>query len=257
MCALDPSTGNFLWQHGTTGPVFGALAYTNGLVIDAGGPLLEVLDASTGARLFSYALSNIVYSAPSVANGQVFVGDVNGNVYAFGLSTNPPPTPTPTPTVPTDGRARISVILHLAGSESVAGGSWSVQAGGTGVGGNSDQFRFVSQNVSGDTQISAQVVSQQATNNPAQVGLMVRQSSDPTSPYYAVFLTKGVGVVVQYRSTFGGGTITDVQMAGTAPPLYLEIQRVGDQFQAATSNDGTNYTLLPGSTASVLYDNSS
>src|SRR5437764_4610548 len=91
--ALDPATGKFLWQHTTPGPVLGALVYDNGLVIEAGGALLEVLDAATGARLYSYAISNIAYSAPSVANGQVFVGNVDGNVYAFDLSTTPPPTP--------------------------------------------------------------------------------------------------------------------------------------------------------------------
>ncbi len=250
--ALDPSTGNILWQHGTPGTVLGALAYSNGLVVEAGGPLLEVLDAATGARLYSYALSNIDYSAPSVANGQIFVGDVNGNLYAFGISTNPPPTPTPDSNCPSGWVCQDIGNPTPAGSESVSGGTWSVQAGGAGVGGTSDQFRFMAQNVNGDTQISAQVVSQQGTTGPAQAGLMVRQSSDPTSLYYAVFLTKGVGVVVQYRSTSGGGAITDAQMATAVPPLYLEIQRVGDQFQAATSNDGTNYTLVPGSTVSLF-----
>jgi outer membrane protein assembly factor BamB len=250
--ALDPSTGNILWQHGTPGTVLGALVYDNGLVIVAGGPLLEVLDAATGVRLYSYALSNVVFSAPTVANGQIFVGDVNGNVYAFGPSTNPPPTPTPDPNCPSGWSCQDIGNPTPAGSESVAGNTWSVQAGGSGVGGSGDQFRFIAQNVTGDTQISAQVVSQQATTGPAQAGLMVRQSSDPTSPYYAVFLTKGVGVVVQYRLTFGGNTIRDVQMATAVPPLYLEIQRVGDQFQAATSTNGTNYTLVPGSTVSVF-----
>src|SRR2546421_1960242 len=250
--ALDTATGKVLWQHATPGPVLGALVYDNGLVIEAGGALLEVLDATTGARLYSYAISNIAYSAPSVANGQVFVGNVDGNVDAFGFSTTPPPTPIPDPSCPVGWSCQDIGNSTPAGSESVGGGIWSVQAGGSGVGGSSDQFRFIAQNVSGDTQISAQVVSQQATTGPAQAGLMVRQSSDPTSSYYAVFLTKGVGVVGQYRPTFGGGTNTDVQMPTAVPPLFFEIQRIGDQFQAATSNDGTNYTLLPGSTVSVL-----
>ena len=226
--------------------------YDNGLVIEAGGPLLEMLDAATGARLYSYATGNTIYSAPSVANGQVFVGSTDGNVYAFGLSTTPPPTPIPDPSCPAGWSCQDIGNSTPAGSENVSGGTWSVQAGGSGVGGASDQFRFIAQNVNGDTQISAQVVSQQATTGPAQAGLMVRQSGDPTSPYYSVFLSKGVGVVVQYRPTFGGGTNTDVQMPTAVPPLYLEIQHIGDQFQAATSNDGTNYTLVPGSTVSVL-----
>lgn len=32
----------------------------------------------------------------------------------------------------------------------------------------------------------------------------------------------------------------------------LELQRVGDLFQAATSHECTNYTLVPGSTLSVV-----
>ena len=250
--ALDPSTGNILWQHGMQGPVFGAVVYVNGLVIVNGGSVVEVLDAATGARLFSYTTGGVIYSAPSVANGQIFVGSTDGKVYALGLSTTPPPTPTPDPNCPSSWFCQDIGNPVSAGSETISGTTWSVQASSSGIGGTSDQFRFIAQNVNGDTQISAQVVSQQASTGPAQAGLMVRQSSDPTSPYYAVFLTKGVGVVVQSRSTFGDGTLTDVQMATAVPPLYLEIQRVGDQFQAATSNDGTSYTLVPGSTVTVF-----
>jgi outer membrane protein assembly factor BamB len=43
------------------------------------------LDARTGAKLWSYATDNIVRSSPSVANGAVYVGSSDNNVYAFGL----------------------------------------------------------------------------------------------------------------------------------------------------------------------------
>ena len=35
-------------------------------------------------------------------------------------------------------------------------------------------------------------------------------------------------------------------------PIYLEIQDVGDTLTAATSTNGVNYTLIPGSTATVI-----
>src|SRR5436189_232198 len=83
-----------------------------------------------------------------------------------------------------------------------------------------------------------------------EAGLMVRQSNYPTSPYYAVFLKPNNKLVVQYRAAFGG-TTTAVTQANIAAPLYLEIQRVGDLFQAAISNDGVTYTLVPGTNATL------
>lgn len=249
--ALDPATGNYLWQHGAPDVIIPALAYSNGLVIDGAGSVLEVLDAATGTRLYSYTTSNLLFAAPSVSSGQIFTGNTDGYVYAFGLPTTPPPTPTPDPNCPSGWSCQDIGNPTPAGSETVSGGTWTINAGGAGIGGTSDQFRFITQNASRDTQISAQAVSQQTTSGSAQAGLMVRQSSDPTSPYYAAFLTKGNGLAVQYRLAFGGTTTIVTQVTTASPPLYFEIQRVGDQFQAATSNDGVTYTLVPGSTANV------
>lgn len=44
------------------------------------------LNASTGAKLWSYATGSNVSSSPAVANGVVYVGSGDHNVYAFGLS---------------------------------------------------------------------------------------------------------------------------------------------------------------------------
>jgi eukaryotic-like serine/threonine-protein kinase len=43
------------------------------------------LDAKTGAKLWSYTPGGEVYTSPSVANGVVYLGSDDGNVYAFGL----------------------------------------------------------------------------------------------------------------------------------------------------------------------------
>jgi eukaryotic-like serine/threonine-protein kinase len=43
------------------------------------------LNAKTGAKLWSYATGSPVNSSPAVANGVVYVGSEDGNVYAFGL----------------------------------------------------------------------------------------------------------------------------------------------------------------------------
>ena len=43
------------------------------------------LKASTGALLWKYTTGYWVGSSPAVANGVVYVGSYDGNVYAFGL----------------------------------------------------------------------------------------------------------------------------------------------------------------------------
>ena len=249
--ALDPATGKYLWQHGAPGAVVPALAYANGLVVDGAGPVLEVLDASSGTRLYSYTTGGALYAAPSVANGQIFTGGTDDNVYSFGLPATTPPPPPPDPNCPSGWSCQDIGNPTPAGSETVSGNTWSVNAGGAGSGGTADQFRFTARKVSGDSQVSAKVVSQQTTGGSAQAGLMVRQSSDPASPYYAIFLQPNNRLVVQYRQAFGGATTTVTQTNPASLPLYLEIQRVGDQFQAATSNDGGTYTLVPGTTMDV------
>ena len=84
--ALDPTTGRFLWQHGTNGIVLGALTYAHGLVIAGAGAVLEVLDAATGKQLFAYTTGNAIYGPASVSNGRIYATSTDGSVYAFGLS---------------------------------------------------------------------------------------------------------------------------------------------------------------------------
>jgi len=43
------------------------------------------LNASTGSLLWKYTTNSDVPSSPAVANGMVYVGSDDGNLYAFGL----------------------------------------------------------------------------------------------------------------------------------------------------------------------------
>ncbi|MBV9173686.1 MAG: PQQ-binding-like beta-propeller repeat protein, partial [Chloroflexi bacterium] len=250
--ALDPATGNFLWEHGLPHWVIPAVAYADGLLFVGAGSTLDVLDATSGTSLYTYTTGGTIYGAPSISNGRVFFGSTDNSVYAFGLPSNPPPTPVPDPNCPAGWTCTDIGSPAPAGSETVASGTWNVTVGGSGIGGSSDQFRFVRQSVNGDSQISTRLVSQQGTPATGQAGVMVRQSDDPGAPYYAALLTPQHQLSVQYRSQFGGPTTVVAQVTASAPPLYVEIQRRGDQFQAATSSDGTNYTLVPGTTVTLL-----
>jgi hypothetical protein len=128
-------------------------------------------------------------------------------------------------------------------------GTWAVTGGGGDIFGTSDSFHFVYQPLAADGSISARVASQTSMNAWAKGGLMMRLTTGAGSPYYAIFVTPGNGVVVQWR-TLSGGTTTQIGTTGTVP-VYLEITRTGTTFSAFTSTDGSAWTVVPGSTVTI------
>ncbi|MEO6887703.1 MAG: hypothetical protein ABI324_01775, partial [Ktedonobacteraceae bacterium] len=138
----------------------------------------------------------------------------------------------------------------LTGNQSLSGSTWTIQASGTDIFGPSDQFHFVSQSLAADGSVSAHVVSQQNTSGWAKSGVMLRQSTDPGSAYYAVFVTPANGIVVQYRTAQGGGTHQITGFSGTVP-TYLMVARSGNTYTAYTSSDGSTWTPLAGSSATL------
>jgi hypothetical protein len=125
--------------------------------------------------------------------------------------------------------------------------TWTITAGGTDITGTADQFRFVSQPLSGDGSISARVASQTNSSSNAKAGVMLRATTDAGSPNYAVVVSPGAGIKVQERSVPGGTTVKLANPAGTAP-AYVKVTRSGTTFTAYTSADGVTWTLIPGST---------
>lgn len=243
--ALNPANGAILWEHGAPGFIIPAITWVNGMILDAAGNTLEVLNAQTGARLWSFTASAGLYGAPSISNGTIFFGSLDGNLYALGLGS--PVTPPADSNCPANWICQDIGAPAPAGSETVTSGAWNVSSGGAGAGGTADSFRLMAQSVTGDTQVTAQVTANAGT----QSGLMARQSNAPGSPFYAVYATPGGGVAVASRTRFGGTVTVASQQYGAALPRYLELRRVGDSFQAATSIDGVNYILVPGGTVSL------
>jgi hypothetical protein len=138
----------------------------------------------------------------------------------------------------------------LAGSDSLSNGIWTVAGDGTDIGGTADQFHFVWQSLVSDGSISAQVLSQTNTNVSARAGVMLRQSTDASAPFYAVVVTPGKGIYVLKRATQGGGVSTVVNLAGTVP-VYLQVQRSGTTYTAFTSSDGVTWTPIAGSSVTL------
>jgi hypothetical protein len=122
-----------------------------------------------------------------------------------------------------------------------------VTGGGGDIWGTADSFHYVWQTMAGDGSVSAQVISQTASDPYAKAGVMIRDTSDPGSPYYAVYVTPGNGIVVQSRDAAGDNSIQPASIASGSAPVYLQVTRTGTTFSAAASPDGVNWTPVPGS----------
>ncbi len=137
------------------------------------------------------------------------------------------------------------------GNQTRIGNTWTIQAGGNDIYGTFDQFHFVAQALAADGSVSAHITSQTNTNAWSKAGVMLRQSSDPASPYYAILATPANGIVVQYRTTQGGGAQQSASITTGTVPTYLEVARSGNTYSAYTSSDGVTWTLVAGSSATL------
>ena len=137
-----------------------------------------------------------------------------------------------------------------AGGQTVPNTNWTVTAGGPDIWGTADAFHYIWAPLPANGAISTQVASITATDPWARAGAMVRATTSPGSPFYAIYVSKGNGVVVQERTAQGATAIQIANTTGTAPE-YVEVTRTGTVYAAATSTNGTTWTTVPGSTLTL------
>jgi hypothetical protein len=172
---------------------------------------------------------------------------VSFDTVSIGTFVPPPPPP---PGCPGGWSCGDIGAPALAGSQSLSGSTWTIQAGGNDIYGTSDQFHFVSQSLAADGSVIARVVTQTNSSSWAKAGVMLRQSTNAGSAYYAAFVTPGNGIVVQYRKALGGSTTQPVKITGTVP-IYLAVARTGSTYTAYTSSDGVTWTAVAGSSVTL------
>jgi hypothetical protein len=178
-------------------------------------------------------------------------GSASYSAVTFGAPTTPPtPAPSSNP-CPTSWNCQDIGNPALVGNQSLSGNTWTLKGAGSDIWFYSDQFHYVWQSLPADGGVSAQVLTQTFSNPWVKSGVMLRQSTDAASPYYAVFVTPSNGIVVQYRGTQGDNTYQVAATSG-AVPTYVWAVRSGTTFSAYTSADGVNWTLVPGSSISLM-----
>lgn len=138
----------------------------------------------------------------------------------------------------------------LAGADALdLDGAVQVFGAGAGVGSRADAFRFAAQTTAGDASVAARVAAVEnvdplvPTSEEAAAGVMIRESLGRDARHVAVLVTPGQGVSFRWRDSKGaaGG---QVAVAGVTPPVWVRIDRSGDDFTARYSADGSVWTTI-------------
>ncbi|MGC2034222.1 MAG: PQQ-binding-like beta-propeller repeat protein [Thermoplasmata archaeon] len=119
--AFDPINGTLVWADGFTQKpynTYGAPVYVNGVVIVGDNNLLLFIKAQSGIVLRSIAYSQTIEPPISVARGEVFVGDNNGNETAYEVPSASVPEYSITGTVQSSGGQALSgaSVSYLSGN---------------------------------------------------------------------------------------------------------------------------------------------
>jgi hypothetical protein len=135
-------------------------------------------------------------------------------------------------------------------------GTWNETVGGGDIWSTADSFHFDWQNLAADGTISAQVTAQQPVDPWSKAGVMMRATTAAGSPYYAVLVTPGHGIAVQWRTTLGGSP-SQLLTPGTVP-AYVMVSRYTTTgtnpttyYTAYTSADGKTWTEVPNSSVAI------
>lgn len=249
----------------------------NGRGVIMGNPTSSLPSGWTDADIYApgnpgWATSSVTLSNSTVVNGWT----INGG--GQGLSGSSFSVSSLTSSTLTTGQRIATVVttspngLHVGDQVTIAGatpaaynGTYQVSkiinattftyvatpglaaATGTITASTNDQFNFAYKQISGNSKITAQLLS--LTNadggaGPPQSGIIYRAGTNPGDVYAALVQTAGNQLQFQYRTT-PGGPVTTVSL-GSIPvgSEYMQLVRTGNDFSAFYSADGLSWTQL-------------
>lgn len=119
-----------------------------------------------------------------------------------------------------------------------------IEGGGLDVYGTEDSFHMAVAEMNGDGFIVTRVSHVQLVNEWTKAGVMMRATTDPNSPNAFIFLSPENGTAMQARESFGATTLEPGWSRSPRAPVWLKLERVGDQFTGYQSDDGEEWVQL-------------
>jgi len=134
--------------------------------------------------------------------------------------------------------------VGATGSYTQSGTTITIEGAGSDIWGTADAFHYVYIPLTGDCDLSVEVVSLSNTNEWAKGGIMVRESLTANSKYAFSMLAYSRGVDLQYRASTGGNAANTGGDGGITAPRYVRLVRSGDLFTAYESNNGSTWNII-------------
>lgn len=128
------------------------------------------------------------------------------------------------------------------GTATAADDVFTVTGAGSDIWGTADAFDAVTQTAAGDTTIIARVVDETNTHMFAKAGIAMGLLSPDAAR--VLLDTRPDGNIEFMARLADGGTMSFLGGASTTLPVWLRLARVGDQFTASLSPDGTAWTTI-------------
>jgi hypothetical protein len=135
------------------------------------------------------------------------------------------------------------------GYATATGGVFTLRGSGLGGDSTSDGFRYASQTLSGEGELTARLVSMSNHGNPL-AGIMARETTAAGSKYYFFGRNIGGTMNTKHRTSTGGSVYTTILGTATVP-MWVRMTRVGDVLTAYKSTDGTVWTAVSSQTLSM------
>jgi regulation of enolase protein 1 (concanavalin A-like superfamily) len=130
-----------------------------------------------------------------------------------------------------------------------APGAITMSGAGTDIFNTADQGRLAWKRLTGNGTIIAKVESLDNTNEWAKAGVMIRESLDAGSRFAGVYISPGHGAHFQARAMTDLAATSDSTVSTTAQnaalaPAWVKLERIGNDFNASYSTDGTTWTAM-------------
>ena len=177
--------------------------------------------------------------------------------------TTPPGQPVPPPPPTTPGALPVGWSSADVGAVGIAGGSsydaatgtFTVKGAGADVWNTADAFQYAYTSLAGDGSIVARVKTVSAEAAWVKVGVMLRETLDPSSKQAFMLVSNTKGLAFQ-RRTATAGISTNTGGGAYPAPRWVRLERAGSTITAYQSADGTTWTKVGSDTipmASQVY----
>ncbi|HEU5087469.1 MAG TPA: hypothetical protein VFT99_08490, partial [Roseiflexaceae bacterium] len=140
--------------------------------------------------------------------------------------------------------------VGIAGSTSVSGSTFTVQASGADVWDTVDEFRYTYRSFSGNFDFQARVASVSNTDPWTKAGIMARNTTANNSSHAFALVSPANGTAFQRRTATGGFTSHTAGPVAAAP-YWVRLVRSGNSFTAYTSSNGSSWTNVGSETISM------